>query len=436
MIDKVPVIFFIILFTVQVSQAEAAEPFTLDQAIGMSLDANEVPKQATQRVLRAEAELREAYGRLLPSFSLIGVYRRNPQEVVRNVGGTDTVIQSKNAFTGRAVAEVEIFNGQAIPLIRGAGRQEDAVSHGALETRRQLAYRVAEAYLAMLAATQFVEAAEQRVEYARKILAEAQARAGAGLAAKTDVSRARVESASADLALTEAKNTLVRTSLALQYLIVSPLPGPLTAPTDQLVAFDRNEDLLTEALQQRSDLKSLSYSAEAARLRAQAPWWRYAPSLRAQGVYDVTNQEGLSGDADDWFAALTATWVLYDGGVAAAQARQFGADAEIISLEVNQLRRSIGVEIENALADMATAESGVNQAGAAVEATETYRDEVTQRYGVGLASGLEQADANLAAFEARAALVRRQLDWWLAQLSLRNALGQVPIDGIQIQEPM
>jgi outer membrane protein TolC len=84
------------------------------------------------------------------------------------------------------------------------------------------------------------------------------------------------------------------------------------------------------------------------------------------------------------------------------------------------------VEVDNALADLETARAAVVQAELAARAATELRDEVTQRFSYGLASGLEQADAAVSAFESQAALARRRLDLNSAQLRLSAALGHWP----------
>ncbi len=414
--------------------AAAAAGFTLEQAIEQALARNESPAQAGYRIERAEAFVREAWGTLLPSLTVTGIYTRRAREVVRQVGGEDVIIQSRDGLAGSAVAELDLVNLPAIPQIRSSRRLEDAARADAVEVRRDLAFLVSETYLAVLAAQELVRVAEQRVEQSTRVVTDATARAGAGLASRTDVTRAQVERAGAELARTQARNTLARAVFALEYLIASPLPGELTAPELPAPIEAAPADLIPQAIGQREDLKSLNLRAEAASLRARAAWYRYLPSLGAQGTYRLTNETGLSGYADDWNLALTATWRLFDGGIAAAQAGQFRAEARIANLEFKANERAVGYEIRTAQQDLETARSAIREAEAAVEAADTYLRDISQRYAAGLASGLEQADASLSAYQARAALVQRRLDYWRAGLALRNALGLYPIESVT-EEP-
>lgn len=402
------------------------EAMTLDAAVAAALARNETAGQADATLAGARAALREAYGALLPRLTLTGIYTRRSEEVVRTIGGAESVIQSQNALNGNAVAEIDLFRAPAIPLLKAARRNRDAARLERAETRRALAFETAQAYLAVLSAERLVEAAQRRTELAARSADEARRRMEAGLASRTDVSRAEVEAASAALATTEALNTLSRARNALAYLIAEDGARPLTAPTFPSPATAHIDDWVSRALAGREDLQARDERAAALDARAAAPWLLYTPSLRAQGTYRMTNEAGVSGKERDWSAALIAGWTLFDGGIAAAQAAQADAAYEGARLDAAQARRQARYAVRDALTDLDAAAAAYAQAETAAVAAAIYLDETSRRFRAGLASGLEQADASVTAFQAESDVVRMRLAWQRAQLALAAAVGDWP----------
>lgn len=408
-----------------IAQAPAA-PMTLDEAVAAALARNETAGQADATLAGARAVVREAYGALLPRLTLTGIYTRRSEEVTRVVGGAEAVIQSQDALNGNAVAEIDLFRAPAIPLLQAARRSREAAQLERAETRRALAFETAQAYLGVLTGERLLEAARRRAELAARTADEARRRMAAGLAARSDVARAEVEAASAMLAQTDALNTLAKARNALAYLIAEDGARPLTAPTFPRPASATADAWVARALAGRADLQAREARAAALDARSAAPWLVYAPSLKAQASYRMTNEAGISGKEKDWSAALIAGWTLFDGGVAAAQASQADAAYEVAHLEAAQARRGARYEVRDALTELDAAAAAYAQAETAAAAAGIYLDETSRRFKAGLASGLEQADASVTAYQAESDVVRMRLAWQRAQLALAAAAGDWP----------
>jgi outer membrane protein TolC len=126
--------------------------------------------------------------------------------------------------------------------------------------------------------------------------------------------------------------------------------------------------------------------------------------------------------------AAVLTWELFDGGERAGLAEQFDAEARETALAAAALERRIALEVSDALADVTTATAALGQAEAQAEVAEQNAVEVRERFRYGLASALESADAAVAQFEAEAERERQRFALRLAELALRRALGQAPLD--------
>jgi outer membrane protein TolC len=408
----------------------SGEPLTLDRALALAASSNETPGIAAARLERAEAVRREAYSTLFPALTLSSTYTRRAREVTRLVNDEELVIQARNALNSQAVLDATLFDARAIPGVRAAGENLEAQRLESAELRRALTFDVAEAFYAVLSAERLRDAAARRAEVATATVEEASIRREAGLAAINDVTRSELELATARLLLTQSQSGIRSSRLALGYLMGLPVGEQLTMPLVEPAATGRTPApaavIETMAVENRADLRALRARAEALRLRAQEPQLRAIPALGLRGIYRDTNEAGLSGSERDWNLAATLTWELFDGGERYAQAAQRRAEHREALLLASALERRIGLEVRLALADLETAEGALAQADVRARVAAQNAEEIRERFGQGLASALERADAAAASFEAEAEVERQRFALSLAELALERAAGQGP----------
>jgi outer membrane protein TolC len=400
---------------------------TLADALALAAAHHETPAIAAARLERAEGLRAQAIATLLPSLTLGGTYTRRPREVTREIGGEDVTIQTRDALGADAVVESTLVDLRALPLVRAANAGLEAQKLESRELERALAFDVAVGFYTVLSAEELAAAARQRVELARSTSADAGLRLEAGLAARNELTRTRLELASAELARTEADNAVRSARLALGFLVGRDLGDrPLEAPAPGSPAERDAAALVERAVAASAELAALALRAEEARRLARAPALGIVPRLDARGVYRVTNEGGISGNEDDWNLAAILTWELFDGGARRAQARILGAEATEAELDLARRRREVAVEVESALAELATAEAAFDQARVAQEVAGENAEEVRERFGQGLATGLELADSLVSRFAAATELARQGYARALARLELERALGDWP----------
>lgn len=405
------------------------DPLTLISAIELAIARNETAELAQLRLAKARAERRQAYALLLPQLSLSAAYTRRSQEVAREVGGQRGIFQSVNALNAEAKAQLSLIDAAAIPLIRAARRRVDAQREESYEMRRALAFATAEAFLTVLGNEQLALAAKQRLKHAQSLSALASARVGTGLGNRIDQTRARLEVASAQLALTRAANAVAAARLGLSHLLVEPraLKAPLREPQLHDRALPSLAAQSKQAAKRRPDLRALRLRAEAARLAAQQPWLSFVPNVALQAGFELTNETGFSGRHWDYRFGLVATWLLYDGGARYGQTDQLAAERREALLHAKALARQVTQEIAQAQLEITSARAALTQASAALALAQDNAEQVRQRFSAGLANGLILADASATLFEAQAEVARQRFGLQRAQLALMQATGLWPL---------
>jgi outer membrane protein TolC len=401
-------------------------PLTLAEALALAARNNELSGIATARVERARALRRQAYSTLLPDLSFDGTYTRRSREVTRTVDDEEIVVQAIDAFSGVATVEADILDVRAFPVARSATRSLEAQQNASSEIRRGLAFDVAGSFFAVLSAERLRDAASRRIEVAAATVSDARTKLEAGLASSNDLTRADLELATAQLALTQAQNAVVSSRLSLGYLIGADVDQPLVEPPFERAEGASSEELQRIAQEGRSDLRELTLRAESLRLLSLEPRLRAIPTVTLRGTYRGTNEAGLSGRERDWNVATLLSWEIFDGGTRYAEAAARRAEYREAQLNAEALRRRIGLEIRTARTDLETARAALEQAEVRTRVAEQNAREVRVRYSEGLATALEQADATVSAFEAAADLARQRFALGIAQLSLSRALGRWP----------
>jgi len=401
----------------------AAEPLTLVQALTRAQEVNENAAIARERMVQADGAKREAYAELLPTLTLSASY-------------TPWSDEDDAFFDGGLALSLRLFDPSSIPRVRQANRLVEAERLDAGEIRRALAFDTANSFYLTLAADSLEKAATRRLEVAEEALRQARLRADAGLVERSTVTRSQLESATARTELIRARSGTLKARYALFYLLgaePSQLQADNTWPalqapseiTDKPAPF---AEMLAEAGRLRSDLLATQERATAARFAAEEPLTDTLPKffLRAEGSYTDDATRTFRGDTTDWRASLVASWDLYDGGARYGRRERLASVAREQALIVQAARRRLGLELSNSLSDLTTANSAVEQAQVRVTVAQQNAEEIRIRFQQGLSTALEQADANVAEYEAQVELARSRFNQQQAQLSLDQVVGRWP----------
>ena len=404
---------------------------TLESAVHLALTRNERAGAADERAAGAAARLDKARSFFFPTLAMTGTYTRRAYQTTRKVGDSEVTLQRYNALQGTATFGMTLFDARSIPLYRQAARDRDATFLQSADDKRLLGFEAADAFLATLSLDQVLAASERRLEFARKNLEDATGRFEAQLVSSNDVTRARLELATAERERARAQGGAQTAYLQLGFLLDTEIAGSLAMPDSLLEAATvtpaEAATLVTAARARRLDVAASRRRAAALHASAQEPLLRYLPNFAVSGQSRLTNEGGLSGRERDWSLGVNLGWALYDGGVRGADRDERLALAAVADLDTRARSRKIAVEIESAIVVLSSAQAAIAQATVAVDVARQNAAESTELYRQGLVRALEVADAGVRLFEADVALARERFGLALAYLDLRAALGLDPM---------
>ncbi|HEV2063198.1 MAG TPA: TolC family protein, partial [Thermoanaerobaculia bacterium] len=398
-------------------------PLTLAEALSLSAHNNENVAIAAARVDRARELAREAYGSLLPSVT-------GQWAATRDLHRQDPINEiNRNSSASSVTLDMAVLDVRALVVGKSFTRNLEAQRYDSAEIRRSLAFEVAQNFFAILSAEKLRDAARRRIEVAQAIVGEAQIKLDAGLASRNELTRSELELATARLSLTQSIDLVRTTRLNLGFLMGAekeadrpleepePLPQPAPAPMGVEEA---------AAVAARQDVRAQDLRTEALRLLAQEPGLRIVPTVGLRAQYKGNNASFLNTTRQsDYTLGAALTWSVFDGfrypeaAARRALVRESAASAK-------QLRRHVGLEVRTARANIETAEGAFRQAQVRARVAAQNEEEVRVRFGQGLATALEQADATASAFEADSDLARTGFSVRISQLHLQQALGLWP----------
>jgi cobalt-zinc-cadmium efflux system outer membrane protein len=357
------------LLFMPLASGQEMERLSLEEAL-------QIAWQRNPRLLQARQEVEAARGRWIQDRAL-----PNPE---LEVSATEL---SQGLKGGSTVGDDSIALSQELDLtgkfwLRGKAAKADyqATQHLLQRVWNEVAFEVTQAYNNLLLSTQRVGVAREVLTLTRGLLDQVQLRYNAGEVLRNELLRAQIEAAKAENGVLQAEKQVTLDTAALNILLGYNAQDPLTL-IDQFTYQPQDIDpdqLLTQALQQRPDLK-----AREAAIRAQRNRWRLAlsnildnPTVSAIGTRELgeAGKQQVFGLAIRWPIPF---WNQNRGAI-----REAKAELTKREVEYEAFKREVGLEVVSAIAEAKLAQrqatvwkTGVEQANDLVRlASQQYRE--------------------------------------------------------------
>jgi len=383
---------------------------TWDEALALVRQQSPDYLTSYQNVARAEAQARVALVQLLPTLSGQASYTHQFFTVEFPLSATTTFQSPAADVVGvEATLNVPLVNLRGIYAQKTATANVDAAKLSFNGTRRQIAVSLVLSLLTTLAAERAAELNRVGLRASLERLALAKTKVEFRQGTALDVERAEQDAAAARATLITGDESLRRTREALGVALGSAVP--ISAPLDlNLDAFEKaviRSCTLSPDLESRSDIAAAKRRVVVAERAVKDAWYQLLPSLSLQSQAAYAS-EPLLGPNGTWFVEGVLNIPLYDGGLAAATARDARASVE-------QYKQTLATTRLNALVDVTQAQRAVGVLTASRDVARTQRDlaksidgRTREGYLHGLgtsldlvtsAQSLRQADINLVLLE-------------------------------------
>jgi outer membrane protein len=380
---------------------------------------------ATQRVNSAESYY-------LPSIDL---------DAGIGYGGAkfkDTAMQSDSILSGTLSASQLLYDfGKTGAAIDSATNEANASYATLNQVISNKIFDVKNAYYQYLQNRSLIRVNEENVELNKKQLYRAQRYFEAGIRTKIDVTDAKVNLISAQLAL---QNTLYDTKLNRVSLekIIGIAPGEKLDKiyqkeldfTNLLNALPRNtlsiEDAEDYALKHRYELQAYEQQIKVAQSQLRTTDADYYPALYASGDYSVQKIEDSQRftPQEQYRALINAKWNLFSGFKTDAQVQE----AKIAVMRSKSLLESakLGIkeEVDTAYIYLYKSRDALTLSQSLSEAAKEKHIQAQKRYEHGLSDYIELQQARQNYIDSLASLVTSYYDFYRSLASLDRAIGR------------
>jgi outer membrane protein len=399
---------------------------SLPEAIDLALRQQPTLRSAQQGVNASVARVPQAQSTYYPRLDWVTSIGRS--QVFSN--SSNSTVQS-NAFSTALQARQILYDFGKTGALVDEARANVRLSQSQLEqTREVVVLNVRQTYYQLLQARRLVAVADAQVARADLNLRSARGFFDVGTRPKSDVTRAEVDVANAQVAQIRARN-LVRFSevnlanaMGLEATTAIQIQDNLNF---EPVPLD-SEALRAEALSNRPELSQAKARIDAARAQLSGARAGYLPDLVATGsVGGFSADPGLnlySSSQDTWAVAGTLSWNLFQGFFTQSRVKETEANLDAAQANYDSFELQVRLEVEQTIILVVEAAERFVATGKAVESARENLRLAQGRYDAGVGTILDLTTAQFDLTNAEADQVRAQTDHKLALAALDRAVGR------------
>jgi outer membrane protein TolC len=419
-----PIAFFSFLTTTLAGPARGGLPaLTLEECLTIA-EANH-PSLAG-----AEAQAAAGRGRLAQTLAADRPEVSATASTARN--GSD--YDERSNYSVGATASLKIFDARRNQYAADAQRNTlSATEEEGRKTLQDVRANVKSSYMTLLLSA---ETAVQKLESARAFeqhLEQAKGFYEVGTKPWYDVTKARVDLGTAQLALVEAESgvEVARAALRNAMGVGQETLFDVAPVSFDVLGLEELWDLLRErgveelerlALENRPDYRAAELRALAGRATLSAEARSTSPGVSLTGGYNGAGDD-VSELEKSWNVGLRMSVPVLDGGAAKARVETARAQLSSLAATREKLRQDISLEVRRAYTEIVKARERVRISELTLANAEENRKLALGRYETGVGDSLEVTDALLSHAAARLENRKARYDFQTALINTEKAIG-------------
>lgn len=313
----------------------------------------------------------------------------------RNLDALSETSDTKSTNTAASISlNWTFFDPTRAPFINAA---EEAVKRQQLlfnVSARNLVLEIQQSYFKVQEEELLIKAFEEILETTSRQVRLTEAQFNNGLVSIADVEQIRTQQYSTLGTLINAYRQFIDAAARLSQAMALT-PGSLALPSEELspmgVWEESLEATIRQALALREEIRASLAAADSSSWRATALFNRYWPKFSMQSNTSFQGRyqtQGMQGDNRRWDASLgiSFNWMLFDGGIAAAEAESQRADESQFKDEASEKRLIVSREVEQSYANYLTSQLAVQSTKAQSQSARQAASAVQERFAVGVTS--------------------------------------------------
>ena len=312
-------------------------------------------------------------------------------------------------FLTYGLIEIPVYNKASLEALKMAKTQYTANAYVYIRKQEELIKNVAQNYLQIGTAQEYVKVALQGLKEAQEHLRISQVRYKSELGLYSDVLRAKTEVSQAEQRLVSAQKNLDVAKRSLGFLLGSKNSIDISNVTPVLDL--KKIDYYKGFMSTRSDVKAMEVNVQNAKngvKLAQADWF---PSLNlnmSYNLYDSTTPFGAQGN--NYIAGAALRWEAFDGlkrNYATGKAKDKTKEAEFY---LESLKNAVDFKVFEAFANVHESNKNYELAQIALTSAEEGNRLVAKRWQASLSPFVDVLNAQSNLDLARANLVKSNND--------------------------
>ncbi len=437
-----------ILSLICVMPLTAQKNLTLDEAISTALQRNTQLNKTKNLLETSKAQVKSAYGALLPNFGLRGSWGWDRIEdeggIQKDFLGNTVNVPASNeesrSYSVSAGGSITLFDG--LSNIANINQKEEnlkAAEYNLEKLKQNTVFQTTDYFYLVLNAQELMKVREDNVKYYQKFFETVQERNRLGSVAKADVYTAQVQLGNAELQLIQAQNSYENYLSSLlnylglnvleEYNLVDPFGGSKIVDTDTYMKeFTDISAMVSAALDTRFDFKGQQLLLDASKSGITIARSGYLPSLTGSFGYSSSaiNLNKLF-NREVWNVGLTLSLPIFSNFSTETQLQSAQIGYKNASEDLSALERQIKIEVKQGYLDLVAAKKSLDVSTKSVTAAEETRKINQERYNLGSGTILDVLQADRDYTEALRNKINATYDFYSKRDQLNNALGNLDI---------
>lgn len=449
---KLNSLLIVLVITITGLQAQDTESFSLSEAVAYAQSRSNSIRTAELEIARSKAEVQEYQSIGIPKLNAgvdYNYYIHLPTQLIPNdafafeipgiplpepePGYSETQFGTRNSLTFSLNLNTLVFDGSYFVGLKASRGLMEMTKRQADLTKYDIKHTIVKAYLQVLIAEENKNVLLRNIENVEKMRKETQAFLDNGMVEQLDVDRL-------DLSLSNLQVELEllarQTELAynvLKFQMNYPLDGKveLTDKLDDVLALPDADDLDGAiAFDRRIETDILKQTINLNELNTKRFTMGYLPSLSAFAVHQqVLQRDDLFDASQPGFFPTTIVGLqlnvpIFDGLDKAAKIKKSKIDVEKFKLQLNDLERSITLQVTNARAIYNNATERLASQDKNLALAERILNTTRIKYREGVGSSLEMTQAEQELYRTQANRLNALYELVVAKADLDKALGK------------
>lgn len=438
-------IFVVIAILLTVS-SYAQTKLTLDDAIKIALQKNPTLTKLKNNLANSEAQVKGAYGDLLPSLGAQTSFNWSRTEdsgvqlrdFFGNVTSTEKQTTESRYYNLQVGGNFTLFDGLAnIANISQQKHNLKAAEYNISKIKQNIVFQTTDLFYLVLNSEELMKVREENLKYFQKFYETVNERNKLGAVTLADVYAAQVQLGNAELNLIQAQNqyetaksnflNYLALNVLQDYTLVDPFAKDKSIDTDSYMKnFESIQNLVNVALDTRFDYKSQKSLLSAAEQGVTIAQGGVLPQLTGNYGFSTSSTEPSNlFKRNNYNIGLTLGIPIFsnfrvENQIQAAKINEMNQNEDLLALE-----RQIKIEVKQGLNDLTASKKSLDVAIKNSNYAEENRKINQERYNLGSATILEVLQANRDYIDALRNKINSIYDFYRQYDKLNNAIGRL-----------